>query len=121
MPLPISFQQDGLVSPKKGKYRRIMIGTDGDSETGKTEFIASAPGPGIILCLDRGYEAMLDNANPPKTRNPDFAYVPVQVPLATSKTQADFVKYWQEFYSKWVKATENRDALTIGLDGDSDS
>jgi len=98
-----------------------MIGTDGDTETGKTEFICSAPGPGIVLCLDRGYEAMLDNSSPPATRNPDFAFKVIQVPLATTQTQPDYLRYWQSFYADYIKATSNPDALTVGLDGDSDS
>jgi hypothetical protein len=45
--LPASFLKDGFVPPDKmRRTRRLMIGTDGPSNTGKTEFAISAPGPG---------------------------------------------------------------------------
>lgn len=120
MTLPASFHTDGFVIPRS-KYRRLLIGTEGASDTGKSEFAASAPGPGISLCLDRGYEAMLDNKTPPPTRNPNFAYVPIHIPLATSVAQPVFLDYWKSFYAQYSKALANKDARTVVLDGDSDS
>jgi hypothetical protein len=120
MSLPASFHTDGFVTPKP-KLRRLMIGAEGSPDTGKTEFASSAPGPGIVLCLDRGYEGMLDNRTPPPTRNPDFVYVPIHVPLATSAAQPVFLEYWKSFYSQYSKALANKDARTLVLDGDSDS
>lgn len=120
MALPASFKTDGFIH--KRKRMRVMIGTEGDTETGKTEFICSAPGPGINICLDRGYEAMLDNPHPPDTRNPDFANIPVAVPMATQyASSGEYIPYWKAFYDLFVKALNNADALTVGLDGDSDS
>lgn len=121
MTLPASFTRDGFVDPSKlRKRRRLMIGSDGPSDSGKTEFLLSAPGPGIVLCLDRGHEAMLDNPTPPVTRRDDFAFKIIQVPMATSATQNEFLEYWRAFYAEYKKALANPDALTIGLDGDSD-
>jgi len=123
--LPASFLRDGFVEPaqlrKSAKRRRLLIGSDGKSDTGKTEFACSAPGPGIVICLDRGFDAMLDNATPPKTRRTDFAFKVITAPTATQASQNTYVEYWRAFYSVYVKALENPEAVTVVLDGDSDS
>lgn len=125
MTLPLSFARDGFLSPDKlraaQKYRRLMIGTEGLPNTGKSEFAISAPGPGLALCLDRGYEAMLDNKTPPPTRNSNWAFKVIPVPLETSATQAQFLDYWRAFYAEYSKALANVEARSILLDGDSDS
>lgn len=122
MPMPASFLRDGFIEPKAiRKQRRLMIGTDGPSNSGKTEFAISAPGPGIVLALDRGFDAMLDNQNPPEARRDDFAFSVIQAPLATQALQEDYKKYWLDFYERYKKALANTDAKTIVIDGDSDS
>lgn len=123
MSLPLSFANDGFLPPEKirSKYKHLLIGTDGWSNTGKSEFALSAPGPGIFLALDRGYEAMLDNSNPPPTRQDNFAFKIIKVPLATQQKQAGYVEYWNEFCKYFWKAMDNPDARTVVIDGDSDS
>lgn len=124
MTLPASFLRDGFVGIEAlaKKRPRLMVGTEGRSNTGKTEFALSAPGPGIALCLDRGFEAMLHNPNPPETRRDDFAFDVVPVMMATQSNKADvYLPYWQRFYIRFLKALDNLDARTILLDGDSDS
>ncbi|MBU6231694.1 hypothetical protein KGP36_03415 [Patescibacteria group bacterium] len=122
--LPASFARDGFLPPdqlRKGKLRRLMVGTDGWPNTGKTEFALSAPGPGIVICLDRGFESMLDNPHPPVTRRSDFAFKVITVPLPTQLKQPEYVEHWRAFYSEYLKALANPDARTVVLDGDSDS
>lgn len=121
--LPASFARDGFITPSalRGKRRRLMVGTEGPADSGKTEFSLSAPGPGIVLCLDRGFDAVLDNQNPPASRREDFAFKVITVPMATQVTQPTFVEYWKAFYNEYKKALDNPDARTVVLDGDSDS
>lgn len=119
MILPASFLKDGYV-PMNQIKRRLMIGTDGPPDSGKSEFALSAPGPGLWICLDRGL-ALLDNPNPPPARNSQFACKVVEVPLATQMSQPGYLDYWKSFYNQFKTALDNRDALTIVLDGDSDS
>lgn len=120
--LPASFAAGGYVTAAKIRpHRRLMLGTEGASDSGKSEFALSAPGPGICLCLDRGYEAMLDNKTPPPTRRDDFVFKVIRVPLASTQTQTQYLEYWRAFYSEWIKALDNKDARTVILDGDSDS
>jgi hypothetical protein len=123
MTLPASFARDGFypVEKMRGKVRHLLIATEGLPNTGKTEFAVSAPGPGIVLCLDRGFDAMLDNPNPPKTRRDDFAFKVIPVPLATQAAQPEYLQYWRDFYAEYKKALANPDARTVVLDGDSDS
>lgn len=126
MALPASFARDGFttaeVARRRGhKLRGLLIGSDGPANSGKTEFILSAPGPGLILCLDRGFDAMMDNQTPPRTRRSDFAFHVVTAPLATQATQPVYVEHWKAFYANYMKALANPDARTVGLDGDSDS
>jgi hypothetical protein len=122
--IPASFTRDGFVLPnqlRKGKFKRLLIGSDGWPDTGKTEFACSAPGPGLVLCLDRGQEAMLDNTHPPATRRNDFAFKIIKVPVATQMKQHDYLTHWQTFFGEYVSALDNPDARTVVVDGDSDS
>lgn len=121
MTLPRSFYTDGFGPEPKPKYKHVLIGTDGPANSGKTEFSLSAPGPGIVICLDRGFDAMLDNQRPPPTRQTDFAFKVIKVPLATQAAQPVYVEYWREFYKEYKAALNNVDARTVVLDGDSDS
>jgi hypothetical protein len=117
--LPRSFQTDGFIIPK-AKYKRLLVGTEGGANTGKTEFGLSAPGPGIWLALDRG-TGLLNNPNPPEARNEsDFALVPVTVPLQTMVDQSDAATYWNAFRILYNKSLANQDARTLLVDGDSD-
>lgn len=123
MPLPSSFLKDGFVPAAKVRpRRRLMLCLYGGPDSGKTEFALSAPGPGIVLGLDRGIDGMLDNPNPPKSRNADeFGFKTIAVPLATQMAQPQYVEYWKAFYTEYKKALENADCRTVILDGDSDS
>lgn len=125
MTIPKSFLKDGFLPPnqiQKAKYKRLMIGSDGMSNSGKTEFALSAPGPTLVICLDRGYEAMLDNPNPPASRQEgSYAFKVIQAPLSTQALQDTYKEYWKDFYAEYRKALANTDARTVIIDGDSDS
>ncbi len=123
MALPPSFARDGFVSPSKLRVRpRLMIGTDGRTNTGKTEFILSAPGPGIILCVDRGFDSMLDNPHPPATRRNDYAFKVIAAPQASQSDDPKFYfEHWKAFYTAYRAALNNADARTVAIDGDADS
>src|SRR3990167_7453145 len=135
MPLPASFARDGFspeanasksrrkVRLRNGKYLKpLLIGTEGETDTGKTEFLLSCPNPGIIICLDRAFDPVLDNPNPPSARNVEgFYFSVVSVPLATTtKDKAEYADYFNQVKSKYYKALDNPDALTVVIDGDSD-
>lgn len=126
--LPASFAREGFLTADAARglngprrLRRLLIGTEGAANTGKTEFALSGPGPGLGVCLDRGIDATLDNPTPPPTRTPNWAYKIITVPLQTQVLQDDFKKYWHDFYAEYMKALRNVDARTVLLDGDSDS
>ena len=123
MTLPASFARDGFlpINQVRSKQRHILIGTDGWSNTGKTEFALSAPGPGIVICLDRGFDGVFDNPNPPITRRDDYAFKVIHIPLATQVAQPEYLEYWRAFYAEYKKALANPDCRTVVLDGDSDS
>ena len=123
MTLPASFIKAGYLPPDKvrGKVRHLLIGTDGWDNTGKTEFALSAPGPGIVICLDRGFDSVFDNPKPPKTRRDDFAFKVIKTPLPTQLTQPEYIAQWKAFYEEYKAALANPDARTVVLDGDSDS
>lgn len=131
MPLPRSFMTDGFVPGNVARKRMklasgrllkpLMIGTEGDTNSGKSEFILSCPGPGLVLAMDRGFDGMLDNPNPPASRRDDFAWKVIQAPINTSATQSEFAEYFKEFRDTLYKALANPEAVTIGIDGDSDS
>lgn len=130
--LPNSFIRDGFISPdqaakqdKNGKilpFRRLMLATEGDGDSGKTEFMLSCPGPGIIISLDKNFDATLDNPNPPLTRNKNFAMFVVRTPLPGSQiTKALYMDHWVRFYSHLILGLDNPEARTVCMDTDSDS
>lgn len=124
MPIPASVLRDGFtpISEMNKNRRRLLIGTEGPSDTGKTEFALSAPGPGIVVCLDRMLDGTVDNPNPPELRQSDnFAFKVIPAPLWTQVQQPEFGTYWQ-LYKEWLyKAAANADVRTVVVDGDSDS
>lgn len=123
MTIPQSFITDGFYNPKAPKKRRrLLIGIDGPTNTGKTEFGLSAPGPGICLCLDPGYEGMDDKPDPPASRNPNFVFVEFRVKMREeSNSKDEYAKDWIYFRDTCYKAFNNPDALSVILDGDGDS
>lgn len=122
MTLPTSFIRDGFIPPATvRKTRRLMVGSDGPPDSGKSEFALSAPGPILWICLDRGIDGVLDNPRPPKARRSDFAMQVIKVPQATQLAQPGYVEYWKAFYEVYKKGLDNVEARTIILDGDSDS
>lgn len=128
MTLPASFQRDGFVTPEQArlkagsKFRRLLIGTEGRSDSGKTEWVLSAPGPGIVICADRGFDALFDNPNPPPTRSKDFAFKVVLPPgNQGAPSKSVYLEVWNAFKADFYKALENPDARTVVIDGDSDT
>ncbi len=106
---------------KNGKYlKSIMIGTEGMSDTGKSEFILTCPGPGLVLVIDRGIDPVFDNQTPPANRRNDFAFKIFEAPKNTQATQAEYVQHFKDIRAGLYAAALNPDALTIGIDGDSD-
>ena len=126
MALPASFIQGGYLTPQQARiksgarHRRLMIGTEGRADTGKTEFILSAPGPGIVLCIDRGFDAVFDNRNPPTARRDDFMFKIITAPGPLQALQADYVKHHDSVREELYKAIGMVDAITIAIDGYSD-
>lgn len=124
MTLPNSIVKAGYQTFKQlqSQRRRLMLSLYGPPDSGKTEFALSAPGPGVLITLDRGIEGMALNPNPPDWRNADmFGVKAIGVPMATQMSQADYLKYWTDFYTEYKAALVNPDIRTVILDGDSDS
>jgi hypothetical protein len=119
--LPASFAANGFGPVPKPKFKGLMLGTDGLSNTGKTEFALSAPGPTIGICLDRGHAAMLDNPHPPPTRRNDYILKVIKAPLNSQATIETYREYWRAFYEDYKKALGIPECRTVLVDGDSDS
>lgn len=128
MPIPQSFIRDGFKTFSDARKMRnlpglkrpgIMIGSEGEKDTGKTEFILSCPGPGIVLAVDRGYDTMMDNPYPPHTRRDDFVFDEIKLAMASMKE--NYVENWNNFYGRLMTAIKNPDARTVAIDGDSDT
>lgn len=117
MSLPASFAKFVTAPPK---FYPLMVGTEGKANTGKTEFILSAPPPGLVLALDRGHLAMLENQTPPPTRQKDFVFCPVTLPVALLSV-TKYQEYWAAYRTKYGDILAVPEARTMGIDGDSDS
>lgn len=122
MPIPSSFERDGFVSPQQIRStRRLMIGSEGGPDSGKSHFALTAPGPILWLALDRGVDGVLDNPRSPVHFRDDVAIHVVDVPKATQTSQPQYLEYWKSFYNRFKTALDNPDVRTVILDGDSDS
>lgn len=134
--IPKSFETAGFYKPNQPKKRRrLMIGTEGVTDSGKTEFLLSAPGPGIIIAVDPTYEAALDNPKPPSSRRGNHIFYDIKIPMSQMGTgslgpalhgkykdlQEMAKDYWNEFRNKVYEACAIEDALTVSIDGDSDT
>lgn len=123
MALPPSFAQKYSLTPvgQVRKRRRLMIGTDGVTNTGKTEFIWSAPGPKVLLVIDRSYDSALDNPNPPIDRNLEDTFMEViKVPGLGATPQADALNYFQTIRKRLYDLLAIPEFRTVAIDGDSD-
>lgn len=109
--------------PVKSRFKRMMITLQGEPNTGKTEFILSAPGPGVNFCIDPGYEACELNPNPPDTRNKLITNYPwrllpnLGVPGSPEAAQAEYANSWGLFYNAYFAMLEHPDVITGALDG----
>jgi hypothetical protein len=122
MALPPSFAANGFKAPVKPKFKRLMVSLEGPTNSGKSEFAHSAPGPGIFIAQDRGLEAMLDNPAPPPTRQPNYFYDTVSAPLAEGSTHDQYKAAWKDYRDNHVyKAIAIPECRTVVIDGDSDS
>lgn len=101
--------------------RKTIISSGGLSDSGKTEFICSAPGPGVVLCIDRNFQGMLDNPEPPAARQSDFLFKVISIPLYIQGRQEDFVEYWKRIRKDFYDTLDVQGLRTLGFDGDSDS
>lgn len=129
--LPRSFASDGFSTIQEARKRillpnghylkPLMIGTEGDSESGKSEFIMSIPGPGQLLALDRGIDPVFDNQTPPPTRQANWGIKFVQVPLEGTFTGAQgYAEYFKKVLEAYRAALRNKDSIAVGIDCDSD-
>lgn len=102
---------------------RLMLGIEGLADSGKTEFAFSAP-PGIgVLAIDRGYEHVVSNPKPPKTRqsNISLCLFPVPQPGQDPGEGKTYKIVWDEFYKVYRESVINPAYRTIVVDGDSDT
>ena len=130
MTLPPSFARDGFVSPQnmRGKIqlkngqtlKGLLIGTEGMSDTGKTEFALSCPGNIQMICVDRNYSAVFDNPAPPPTRNDRVAIKVIEVPMNGTAKIPDYQKYYTAVRDSFYGALVNPESQVVVMDGDSD-
>lgn len=128
MSIPESLKRSGYISLQElGAKRRVMIGTEGETNTGKSEFIFSAPGPVGVLCLDRNLDGVAHNTTPPTSRREDIAIKMVCLQgnygnrIADTKLTNSFLEDWQAYRREYKELLANADTVTAGFDGDSDS
>jgi hypothetical protein len=126
MAVPAIFAKYNMVSAlskQKPKYKRLMLGTDGLTDTGKTEFLLSAPGPSAILAVDCSYDGALDNPFPPESRGSleNIAIENVVVPTANiGLKDEEYTQYFKDTRSKLYSFVAIPELRTVCIDGDSD-
>ncbi len=130
MALPLSFAKDGFVAPgnvrnkiklKNGHFLKpLLIGTEGMTDTGKTEFALSVPGIIQMISVDRNFQGVFDNPRPPAARNQNVAIKVHQVPMAMTAKIPDYQKYYALVRDSFYGALEHPESQVVFMDGDSD-
>lgn len=121
-PIPPSLLKAGYMTQEQARARRgLLIGTEGQTDSGKTEFMMSAPEVGAHICVDRNFDPALKNPNPPAARNKNHYFKVISAPLAGTATQEEYKAYWNSFRTEYYSILNNPDIRTVGLDGDSDT
>lgn len=130
MPLPRSFEASGFTTldharkrvklPSGALLKPLMVGTEGPSNSGKSEFYLSVPGYGMACCIDRGIDACIDNPHPPASRNPNWGFSIVAVPPNTSALQPEYLTYFTSIRTQLYNACANPDCTAIAIDCHSD-
>lgn len=126
MPLPASLQKLGLVPASQmanKKFRRLMLGTDGLTNTGKTEFLFSLPGPKVILPMDTSYDSVFDNPTPPAWRNLDDAVMDniKCINVAQVASGSEYAEYFKAYRKRLYELLLVPEIRAIAIDGDSDT
>lgn len=110
-------------SMRKGKFRRLMLGTDGLTNSGKTEFLLSAPGPKVIVPIDCSYDSALDNPYPPASRKLDNAFIDditVAPNMAQVATPEQYAAHFKRIRDRVYDLCASPDIRAVCIDGDSD-
>lgn len=98
----------------------LLIGTEGMTNTGKTEFLLSCPGLLQLVSIDRGFSAVFDNPNPPEERNNDVAMLVVQAKGISAGDIKEYAEYFKQIRTGFYSALDNPDSTVVGVDTDSD-
>ena len=128
--LPPSFAKSGFVTPvnlgNKIKLRNgqilkgLLIGSDGLTDTGKTEFTLSTPGNIQMICVDRNFQGVFDNPLPPPTRNPNVGVKIFSIPMNMTAKVLDYAAYHKDVRESFYSALDNPESQVVVMDGDSD-
>ncbi len=103
--------------------------TEGEHDSGKTEFLFSAPTPNQIIAIDRGIDGMGRNPEPPAWRKKQGVYVKVcKVPMepteanfnASKPEMNDYLRNFREVKADLYAALDNKQSATVCMDTDSD-
>ena len=128
--LPPSFAHDGFVLgpqarkrlklPNGALLKPLLIGTEGETNTGKSEFLMSCPTPSKVIALDRGFDGMFDNPNPPAARRTQVGFKVIPIPLNMMAPKASYESYYKDTREEYYKALADPSSITVAIDGDSD-
>src|SRR4051812_32163849 len=126
--IPASFTASGFITLQEiVAKRRLLIASEGEADSGKTEFYLSAPGPGMATVIDRGYDGVQRNPRPPKTRRADFGLNVIKVRQEVTQAQfsqnTDQNEYLQDYMlvkNSFYASLTNKEAATAVIDTDSD-
>jgi len=120
--IPDSFRKYGVITPAQvRRTRRLMIGTEGLTNTGKSEFLMSAPGPKIIVPIDPSFDSALDNPNPPTSRSlDDCGFCIIKTSMQGTATQTEYAQEFVNARAKLYELANEPELITLAIDGDSD-
>lgn len=103
------------------KKRGVLICIDGPTDTGKTEFMLSGPGPGAIIAVDRNHEHTMKNPEPPESRNQNFFIHDLHIPLIGTAKQDGFKEAFEGYRNELYYLLAEKSLRSVCTDGDAET
>jgi hypothetical protein len=99
--------------------RGILIGSDGQTDAGKTRFALTCPGNIQMLSVDRNYKDVFESPGIVGT-NSNVGIKVFSPPLQGQAKQVDYLQYYKEIRDSLYAALDNPQSNAVVVDGDSD-
>lgn len=111
--IPASFKAKAIQLPKRSPRRWLLVGVQGETGTGKSEFVLSAPDPLFVLNYDNGLRLLIDKH---LESGWDKVVGVHTVSLSPAINQARDMEKLKEAQDKFLAAAQDPDVRSLAID-----